>query len=111
VDYALENAVFQWEEGFRELEKARAEPGLYGRLGRAVVAIEDELRKRLGSTFSIAELAGVYRDGTDWALEAALAVGPEDDPPVDTATAVDAAFYLYMREAADFAGGSRRARR
>jgi hypothetical protein len=111
VDYTLENAVFQWEEGFRALERARAEPGLYRRLGRAVVAIEDELRKRLGSTFSIAELAAVYREGADWALEVALAAGPESATPLDSATVVDAAFYLYMREASDFAGGSQRARR
>jgi hypothetical protein len=26
-------------------------------------------------------------------------------PPVDTAAVADAAFYLYMREASDFAGG------
>ena len=30
---------------------------------------------------------------------------PHDEPLADVSAACDAAFYLYMREAADFAGG------
>jgi hypothetical protein len=101
----VENAVFQWEEGYRRLQEARSEPPLYRALGRTVVAIEGELRKRLGSTFSVGELAVLYRQGTDWTLELALRAIPEDARRWDPSVAVDAAFYLYMREAADFAGG------
>jgi hypothetical protein len=105
----IENAVFQWEEGYRRLEDARSEPALHRALARAVVAVEDELRKRLGSTFSIGELVALYRQGTDWALDLTLYPRPEDVRHWDPSVAADAAFYLYMREAADFAGG--RARR
>src|SRR5215203_2363514 len=63
--YAIENARFQWEEGERRVrftdEVARSD------LERAVEAVLDELRRRLGSTFAISELADLYGSGTDWA--------------------------------------------
>jgi hypothetical protein len=108
VSYAVENAVFQWEEGFRALRAARSDSAAGRALARAVLAVQDELRKRLGSSFSIAELADLYREGGDWALDVTLASSGEEEPPLETAAAVDAAFYLYMREASDFAGGSPR---
>jgi hypothetical protein len=110
MGFPIENAVFQWEDGYRSLEAARSDPRAYAVLGRVVMGVHDELRKRLGSSFSIGELAELYREGTDWALELAIGAAPEDAPLPDTATAVDAAFYLYMREATDFAGGSVSAR-
>jgi hypothetical protein len=103
-----ENAVLQWEDGYRRLEEMRSEPPLYRALGRGVVAVQDELRRRLGSTFTVAELAKLYRDGTDWTLDLAMLARPEDIGRWNPSVAADAAFYLYMREAADFAGGRAR---
>ena len=110
MSYPADNAIIQWEDGFRKLESARSDPTLYRALGRAVVTIEDELRKRLGSTFSIDELASVYRDNPEWGLEVLVESLPNESRAWDSATVVDAAFYLYMREASDFAGGSVRPR-
>jgi hypothetical protein len=111
VSYSVESAVLQWEEGYRRLNAARSEPRVHRALGRAVVAVEGELRKRLGSTFSIEELAALYREDSDWGLDLTINTLPEQSELWDTSTVVDAAFYLYMREAADFAGGAmRRAR-
>jgi hypothetical protein len=101
----VENAVLQWEEGYRRLEQTRGEPALYRALARSVVAVQDELRKRLGSKFSVAELASIYRDGTDWTLDLAMSARPDQLGGWDPTVAADAAFYLYMREASDFAGG------
>ena len=61
----------------------------------------DELRKRLGSSFEIGELVILYGEGTDWADAIAARAGAGSE----TATAVDAAFGRYSREAADFSGG------
>jgi hypothetical protein len=108
VSYSVESAVLQWEEGYRRLQNAREEPRLHQALGRAVLAVEDELRKRLGSTFSVAELATLYRQDSDWGLELTMQTLPDRSELWDGSTVVDAAFYLYMREAADFAGGSLR---
>jgi hypothetical protein len=108
VSYSVDSAVLQWEEGYGRLEATRSDPSLHRALGRAVVAVEDELRKRLGSTFSVKELATLYREDSDWGLELTMQALPERSDLWDSSTVVDAAFYLYMREAADFAGGSLR---
>jgi hypothetical protein len=108
VNYSVESAVLQWEEGYRRLDAARSDPRAHRALGRAVVAVEDELRKRLGSTFSIGELAALYREDSDWGLELTINALPDRSELWDSSTVVDAAFYLYMREAADFAGGALR---
>ena len=67
--YALENALYQWRDGERRLagtpEPARAD------LDRAADAVVEELRKRLGSSFLLEELADLYDQGTDWATELA----------------------------------------
>ena len=101
-----ENAVFQWEEGYRAAPGSALGPRRStGRWGGWCVAVEDELRRRLGSTFTVGELVDLYRQGTDWALELAIGRYPEDSRLWDLSIGADAAFYLYMREAADYAGG------
>jgi hypothetical protein len=102
----VENAVLQWEDGYARVRAARAEGGPGQRaLGRVVIAVERELRKRLGSRFSVDELAALYRDQGETLLGRATAMMSEDEPLADASAACDAAFYLYMREASDFAGG------
>lgn len=106
----VENAVLQWEDGYARVQAARtAGSGRQPALGRVVIAVERELRKRLGSRFSMEELATVYRDQGDALLDLAMATMPDEQPLGEATAACDAAFYLYMREASDFAGGSRRA--
>jgi hypothetical protein len=96
VAYPLENALFQWREGESRVgEAARAG------LDSAVDAVVSELRRRLGSSFLLEELAAFYGAGTDWATELAARRGAS----TDAATVVDAAFARYAREASNFAGG------
>jgi hypothetical protein len=104
----VENAVLQWEDGYARLRAARAEQGARQHaLGRVVIVVERELRKRLGSRFSVGELAALYRDQGETLLDrATAAMSSEEEPPLsDASAACDAAFYLYMREASDFGGG------
>jgi hypothetical protein len=86
VPYPVENALFQWEDGERRL--AAADDGAYR---RATEDLLEELRKRLGSRFTIEELAELYASGPDFGTVPSWLV--------------DAAFGRYAREAADFAGG------
>jgi|SRR5680860_63810 len=102
MHYPLENALFQWEEGLRAL-RAIDDPRERRRADAVVGAIEDELRRRIGPTFSAAELAELYGRGTDWCQQVATDVAPW--MVADTQTLADAAFYLYVRRATDFAGG------
>lgn len=104
MSYPLENALFQWEEGRRALE--RIDDSRERRCAdRVVAAVQDELRRRIGPTFRAAELAELYGRGTDWCLQIALEQAPA--PSTDPRSLADAAFWLYLRGATDFAGGRR----
>jgi hypothetical protein len=98
MPYPVRTALFQWENGERRLREL--EPGRdLQRLERRRELILDELRRRLGSTFTLEELADFYGDGTSWADELAGVDG----------FIVDAAFGRYAREAKNYAGGRARA--
>jgi hypothetical protein len=99
VSYALENALFQWEEGERRI-------GDDPRLERAAGVVLQELRRRLGSSFVVDELASFYAQDTDWAHDLAVSSGAGGD----AVWVVDAAFNRYAREAANFSGGRARQR-
>jgi len=104
VSYPLANALFQWESGWRDLN--RIEDARTRRLAdRVVDAIRDELRRRVGATFTAAQLADLYGEGTDWCLQVAIDVAPAVEG--EAQTLADAAFWLYLRGATDFAGGRR----
>ena len=105
MSYPLENALFQWEEGWRVLEGLRDDPAERRRADRVVAAVQDELRRRIGPTFPASQLADLYGRGTDWCLQVALDVAPGIG--TDPQSLADAAFWLYLRGATDFAGGRR----
>ena len=99
MSYSLQNALFQWEDGERRIREA---PGdARRRLDRAAERVVEELRRRLGSAFRVAELAGLYASSPDWTQDIAQAAGAG----TDSGSVVDAAFGRYAREAADYAGG------
>ncbi|MBX5470403.1 MAG: hypothetical protein IRZ21_10950 [Thermoleophilaceae bacterium] len=102
MSYPVENALFQWREGERRVREAaeseRAD------LDRALFEVVDELRRRLGSTFTVEELASFYASGVDWAYE----VAQRRAPGVESAWVADAAFAQYAREASNYAGGRAR---
>jgi len=76
-------------------------------LERVTSRIVDELRRRLGGAFTTDELTELYENGTDWCLDVAIAVAPENPRAWESSTVADAAFATYVREAVDFAGGRR----
>ena len=86
IAYPVENARFQWDEGERRL--AEVDDATYR---RATEDLVEQLRKRLGSTFTLAELADFYASSPDLGA--------------DPTWLIDAAFGRYAREAADYAGG------
>jgi hypothetical protein len=102
VSYPLENALFQWEEGWRALQ-AIEDVRERRQADRVVAAVQDELRRRIGPTFAAAELAELYGRGTDWCLQVASDAAPALTG--DSRSLADAAFWLYLRGATDFAGG------
>jgi hypothetical protein len=101
----FETAVEQWQDGLRRLE--RASPAERPVLERVTRGVQDELRRRLGSTFTTGELADLYDRGTGWVSDVAIATAPEDPFAWDVRIVGDAAFARYVRDAADYAGGRR----
>lgn len=71
---------------------------------RIVEAIREELRRRVGITFSAAELAECYSQGTEWCQGIAMGIAPGIS---DGQALADAAFWLHLQGATDFAGGRR----
>ena len=91
-----------WEDGRRRIERMRADPVAYTRLSEQVELVAAELRRRVGQTFTLAELARAYDDADDWARDVLDDAREEDAPPPDAATIADAAFQLFARGASDY---------
>ena len=105
MPYPLDNALFQWEEGARRLRALSADPREGQTARRVVDAIREELRRRIGPTFTAQELADLYGQGTDWCLEVARRAAPMSAVDLDTQATVDGAFQEYLRGARDYSGG------
>jgi hypothetical protein len=92
----------QWEEGHRRIERTRSDPVAYARLAAQVELVAGALRRRVGQTFSLAELARAYDRADEWARHILEDARDEDAPLPDTATVTDAAFQLFARGASDY---------
>ena len=105
---AVEIARQEWEESHRRVEAtAREDRHQYLRLLAQVASVTDELRRRVGQTFTLAQLAAEYRRADDWAREVVLR-DDEDDAAIGASVATvalaqGAAFHLYARGAVDYA--------
>jgi hypothetical protein len=92
----------EWEDGHAALEAARHDRARYERLLPLVEVVLAELRKRVGQTFTLAELARAYTDADRWAREAVADAKPPRGWPRELALVTGAAFYAYARGAVDY---------
>lgn len=99
---AVENARQEWEDGYRRLEAEARDPARYQRLLEQVDLLTEELRRRLGEGFTLAELARAYRDAERWSRDALAERAVSADWPRTVAIVEDAAFHLYARRASDY---------
>ncbi len=99
---ALTLVRHEWADGHRQLEAQRGDPRRYRRLVEQVEALTDELRRRVGGTYSLAELAAAYRDADTWARQTISDRAPGPGWPRDLALVLAAAFYAYQRGASDY---------
>ncbi len=103
MEGSVELARQHWEDGYRRLVRTKEpEPTLYARLLEQVEIVTAELRRRIGKSFTLAELAGVYGRADRWAFEAVAGVRTGGDWLSSASTAADAAFHLYARGAQDY---------
>ena len=102
MSLAVESARQEWEESYRRLEAAARDPARYEALLDHVDAVGAELRRRVGATFTLAELARVYAGADRWSRDV-VAERAEGGSWVKTLALVEgAAFHLYSRGAVDF---------
>jgi hypothetical protein len=93
----------QWEEGNRRLESRATDPAYPQLLEQLEVATE-EIRKRVGERFTLAQLAEAYRasDRDHWLREAVEERTGAPGWVRNLAIVQDAAFHLYARGATDY---------
>ena len=102
----FDEVIGLWREGQRRLNQA--DPAVRPALERVTEAIVDELRRRVGGVFTTEELARYYGDeGIDWCFAIAVRAAPSNPDAWDLTTVANAAFARYVREASDYAGGTR----
>ena len=99
-DPELAAARFSWDEGLARIAQPAAPAVVTGRR-RIIAAVHDELRRRLGMTFTMLELARVYEGASGWYLDLASRTAPKVPDSWDPAVALDAAFGTYARGASD----------
>jgi hypothetical protein len=92
----------EWEDGSRRLEATRDDPARYRQLLELLGYVVDELRKRVGQTYTLGELASAYRDAEGWAREVLEERASFSRWPRELATVLAAAFDAYQRGALDY---------
>ena len=101
----FDTAIQEWQESVRRLDATPArERAALELVADAAVA---ELRRRLGSAYTVDELVDLYGHGTSWVLDLAYRVAPEAPWAWDERIVAGAAFARYVRGASDYAGGRR----
>lgn len=100
TDPVVATARFAWDEGAARLNEP-ARPSLVTARRRIVSAVHDELRRRIGVTFTVRDLVGVYDDASSWYLDLAARTAPREPDAWDPAVTLDGAFSSYSRSATD----------
>ena len=98
---ALESVRQEWEAGHRRFEQAIRDPAVKQRLLPQLELVTDELRKRIGQTFTLAELAAAYARADDWVRAVVEERAGTPGWARTLALVQDAAFHLYQRGAVD----------
>ena len=99
---SVEVARQEWEDGTRRLEAARDDVRRYHALLELLDLIRDELRKRVGQTYTLEELANTYGGAETWARELLDERSSVPGWPRDLTTVLAAAFDAHQRGAVNY---------
>jgi hypothetical protein len=91
-----------WARAYQALEEHKDDARRHRQLLDAVDAVTQELRRRVGQTFTLDQLSKAYTGVEAWGRDAVAERAPYDGWPRDLALVEDAAFHLYARGAVDF---------
>jgi hypothetical protein len=95
-------ARHEWGDGTRKLEAAREEPRRYHQLLELHGLVLDELRRRIGQTYTLDELVEAYAASDRWGREVLDERAPVPGWPRDLTTVLAAAFDTFQRGAIDY---------
>lgn len=98
VQPAVMTAMLDWDAGEKRLNEPS--PARDARL-RVMAAVENELRRRVGNTYSLLQLQQAYEGSSRWFLELAERTAPGTPDAWDPSIALDAAFARWARNARD----------
>jgi hypothetical protein len=100
----LQAARQQWDEGLRRLDAEGEDTARSRHLWLLIEEVVAELRRRVGQTFTLADLAGVYEGSEDWVRDVVIRATPPRARAglKDSALVQDAAFAHYARGATDY---------
>ena len=98
----VEVARQEWEEGARRLEAVREDPDRYRQLLGYLDLLLDELRKRIGQTYTLRELVAAYDVSERWAREVLDERAENARWPRDLSIVLAAAFDAFQRGAIDY---------
>jgi hypothetical protein len=100
---APDHVRHEWEESARRLEASAGDRDRYRALLAQLELLTAELRKRVGQTYTLADLARAYGDAERWG---AAVLGEEADVPAwwpqTLSMLLGAAFHAYARGAVDY---------
>ena len=98
----IESARREWEEGRRRLLDGEDDLRARERLLAQVDAVTEELRRRVGGTFTLAELTRAYAGADAWSREIVSQRAAAPGWPRTLSLVEAAAFYSYARGASDY---------
>jgi hypothetical protein len=98
----IEVARQEWEEGSRRLEVEHEDARRYAQLLELLELVLDELRKRVGQTYTLAELVAAYGESERWAREVLAERAQTPGWTRDFTIVLAAAFDAYQRGAIDY---------
>ena len=98
----IESARREWEEGRRRLLEQADETRERERLLAQVDVVTEELRRRVGGTFTLAELTRAYAGAEAWSREVVSQRAPAPGWPRTLSLVEATAFHLYARGAIDY---------
>lgn len=101
---SLPSARHQWDEGKRRLAGEGEDTARSRHLDLLVGAVVDELRRRIGQTYTLGDLASAYEGADDWVRDVIVtSLPPRSRAGVrDAAVIQDAAFARYALGALDY---------
>jgi hypothetical protein len=99
---ALDAVRSEWEDGYRRFQDLSRDRVAADRLSLQLEVVTDELRKRVGQTFTLEDLAARYAAADEWVRDKVSERAPTPGWPRTLSIVQDAAFHLYQRGAVDY---------